>query len=138
MKKYLLISLFALSLAGCNQTFSPEEMIKKSFNPFKEYVVNDQKLAKLVEDGILLTEINDKGLDILKSSAHLISYTKIGTYGKGEVRIMGKFTPEGLEKVHNKNYLYRNVNDIINYTCTFEYSEKTGAYSWTSDYPYDK
>ncbi|MGL4868546.1 MAG: hypothetical protein ACRC4S_07895, partial [Cetobacterium sp.] len=95
------------------------------------------EIAKTIEEGILGVEAKDKGLNLENSSAHLISFKKLGEYGTGEVRILGYYTPEGLSKVTEKQkYKLKDVNEIINYTCTFEYSYKTRRYTWTSNYEY--
>ena len=81
MKKTILFLSMLLILGGCDSV-NPDEIIRKAGNPFKEYTIPDTKLAKEVEEVILSTEANEKGLDLSQSSAHLISFTKIGTYGK--------------------------------------------------------
>ena len=92
----------------------------------------------MVENGVLTTEAGSKGLDLEASSAHLIAYKKIGSYGTGEVRILGTFTNEGLTQLNNSRGEYETdiTNSIINYTCTFEYSYKNERYTWETDYPY--
>lgn len=136
MKKLLLISIFVIGFTGCSEGIDVDKILSKSITPFKEYKVNDTKVAETVENGILGTEASKNGLDLETSSAHLISYEKIGTYGTGEVRILGNLTEAGVAQA--KENRYRNVNDIVNYTCKFEYSYKTGRYTWSSDFPYTK
>lgn len=137
MKKLLLVIGCIVFLGGCTEDINPDAILSKQFNPYKEYKINDTNVAKIVEEGILGREAKDKGLDLQDSSAHLISYKKLGEYGTGEVRILGDFTPEGLEKINKEgNYSEQITNEIINYTCTFEYSYKTGRYTWTSNFPY--
>ena len=91
----------------------------------------------MVEEGILEREVTSKGLDIEGSSARMVSYKKLGSYGSGEVRILGDLTDEGLKKINDNKNNGSSVltNRIINYTCSFEYSYKTGNYTWVSDYP---
>lgn len=136
MKKLLFISFLVL-LGGCTDDITPEAILSKQLNPYKEYKINDVDVAKIVETGILETEGGSKSLDLEASSAHLISYKKLGEYGTGEVRILGYFTDEGLIKVNEDRKFNSQIkNKIISYTCTFEYSYKTGRYTWLSDFPY--
>ncbi|WP_432205579.1 hypothetical protein ACQ9ZF_11925 (plasmid) [Cetobacterium somerae] len=137
MKKLLLIIGCVIFLGGCTEDINPDAILSKQFNPYKEYKINDTNVAKTVEEGILSTEAKDKGLNLETSSAHLISYRKLGEYGTGEIRILGYFTTEGLNKVNEeRKYNSKIENNIINYTCTFEYSYKTGRFTWTSNFPY--
>ncbi|MGL4866422.1 hypothetical protein [Cetobacterium sp.] len=137
MKKLLLIIGCVIFLGGCTEDINPDAILSKQFNPYKEYKINDTNVAKTVEEGILSTEAKDKGLNLETSSAHLISYRKLGEYGTGEIRILGYFTTEGLNKVNKeRKYNSKIENSIINYTCTFEYSYKTGRFTWTSNFPY--
>ena len=62
-----------------------------------------------------------------KSSAHVISLKKVGTYASGEVKILGNLTPEKQKELNKKS-------DIVSYSCLFEYSYKTGQYIWRSNY----
>ncbi|MGL4998399.1 MAG: hypothetical protein ACRC5T_05465 [Cetobacterium sp.] len=136
MKKLLFISFLVL-LGGCTDDITPEAILSKQLNPYKEYKINDVDVAKIVETGILQTEGESKSLDLESSSAHLISYKKLGEYGTGEVRILGYFTDEGLIKVNEDRKFNSQIkNKIISYTCTFEYSYKTGRYTWLSDFQY--
>lgn len=138
MKKLILLGALLLVFSGCTEELNPEKIFEKGLNPYREYQINDTKVAKLVEDGILETEAATKGLDLKKSSAHLISYTKLGQYGSGEIRILAYFTDEGLKRVNdNITYGTRITNKIINFTCKFEYSYKNGQYTWTTNFPYD-
>lgn len=130
MKKIILIFSLLFVFAGCEQ-FNPDEIIRKAGDPFKEYKVPDEKLAENIEKGILESESESKGLDLTETTSHLISLTKIGTYGKGEVRILGNLTEEKLKEVQKKN---PKRNGIVSYSCYFEYSFKNGMYSWRSDY----
>lgn len=130
MKKFLLCSVILLSLAGCQQ-FNPDEIIREVGNPFKEYAVPDTKIAEVLETGILETEAESKGLDMARSTAHLIDFTKIGSYGKGEVRILANRTPEKLAELKKKN---PKITEIVTYTCYVEYSYKNGYFVWTSNY----
>lgn len=138
MKKIILMLTLMVLMVGCTDDLNPEKILEKQMNPFKEYKVNDTDVAKIVEEGILMAEAESKGLEITKSSAHLISYKKIGEYGTGEVRILGILNEKGLKKI-NENRLYgieKVTNDIINYSCIFEYSYKSGRYTWSSTFPY--
>jgi len=138
MKKIILLGAILIAFSGCTEEINPEKIFEKSLNPYREYQINDTKVAKLVEEGILETEVATKGLDLEKSSAHLISYKKLGEYGSGEVRILAYFTEEGLKVVNNNiSYGTRVTNKIINFTCKFEYSYKTDQYTWTTNFPYD-
>lgn len=130
MKKIIMFTTILLCLTACNP-LDTDEIIRQAGNPFKEYTIPDTKLSESVENGILETEANKNGLDLLESSAHLISFTKIGTYGKGEVRILGNLTQEKLKELKKKN---PKKNGIVTYTCYFEYSFKNGSYTWRSDY----
>ena len=137
MKKLLLITGCIIFLGGCTDKINPDSILSKQFNPYREYKINDINVAKTVEEGILSTEAKKKGLNLESSSAHLISYKKLGKYGTGDVRILGYFTPEGLNKLNKKKNSNSKIeNDIINYTCTFEYSYKDGRYTWSSNYPH--
>lgn len=73
----------------------------------------------MIEKGILETEASNIDLTLESSSAHMISYTKLGEYGTGEVKILRYYTPEGLKQVNdNKDYRAQDTtNTIINYTC---------------------
>lgn len=138
MKKIILLGAILIAFSGCTDEINPEKIFEKSLNPYREYQINDTKVAKLVEDGILETEAATKGLDLKKSSAHLVSYRKLGEYGSGEVRLLAYFTDEGLKKVNdNISYGTRVTNKIINFTCKFEYSYKNNQYTWTTNFPYD-
>ncbi len=130
MKKLLMLGTLILVFTACNP-IDTDEVIRQAGNPFKEYSIPDQKLAENVENGILETEAKKNGLDLEKSSAHLINFTKIGTYGKGEVRILGNLTEEKLKKLQKKN---PKKNSIVTYTCYFEYSFKNNYYTWSTDY----
>ena len=130
MKKLLLCITILLSFAGCQQ-INPDEIIRQAGNPFKEYAIPDTKIAEVLENGILETEASSKGLDLSNSTAHLISFTKIGNYGKGEVRILGNRTSEKLSELKKKN---PKITEIVTYTCYVEYSYKNGYFVWTSDY----
>ncbi len=138
MKKLILLAAILIVFSGCTEEFDTEKIFERGLNPYREYQINDTKVAKLVEDGILETESAAKGLDLKKSSAHLISYIKLGEYGSGEVRILAHFTDEGLNRVNdNITYGKKVTNKIINFTCKFEYSYKNGQYTWTTNFPYD-
>ncbi len=138
MKKLILLAAILFSFSGCTEEFNTEEIFERGLNPYREYQINDTKVAKLVEDGILGAESVTKGLNLEKSSAHLISYTKLGEYGSGEIRILAHFTDEGLNRVNdNITYGKKVTNKIINFTCKFEYSYKNGQYTWTTNFPYD-
>lgn len=114
MKKLLLTIAIIATLTGCTSEMSPEALLTKGLNPFKEYKVNDTKVAKLAEDSILAKEAEVNGLDIEQSSAYVVSYTKIGEYGKGEMRILGTTKD----------------NEPMNYTVIFEYSGKIQSLTW--------
>lgn len=134
MKKLLLIAAVITTLTGCTDQLNPEKMLESSMNPFREYKITDTKIAEDLENGILRTEANKYGIDLEKSSAHLVSLKKIGTYGTGEIRILGRLTDKGIAQAENNRF--KNVNSIVTYTCKFEYSYKNGSYSWVSDFPY--
>jgi len=138
MKKIILLAALLIAFSGCSEELNPEEIFEKNLNPYREYQINDTKVAKIVEDGILETEATTKGLDLKKSSAHLISFKKLGKYGSGEVRILAYFTDEGLERVNDRIVYGTKINNkIINFTCKFEYSYKNDKYTWTTNFPYD-
>lgn len=130
MKKIILLGTLLIAFSACNPV-NTDEIIRQAGNPFKEYSIPDKNLAEGVEKGILETEAQKNGLDLERSSAHLISFTKIGTYGKGEVRILGNLTEEKLKELKKKN---SKKNGIVTYTCYFEYSFKNGSYTWHTDY----
>ncbi|MBO7430685.1 MAG: hypothetical protein J6U56_06695 [Spirochaetia bacterium] len=88
-----------------------------------DYKTVNYNTVKIIEDGIMSTEAEAKGLDNNSSSAHVIEIERIGDYAKGKVRILGNYTEEQMKKDNIKN-------SIINYTCAFEYSYKTGYYNW--------
>ena len=93
----------------------------------EDYNTVDYETIKMIEDGILSTEAEKEGLDMKKSSAHMIEIEKIGDYAKGKVRILGNYTEEQMKKENIRN-------SINNFTCSFEYSYKTGYYSWRRSY----
>lgn len=132
MKKLLFTLTFIFLLTSCNS--NNNNISIDSSNPYKEYSVNDTKVAKIVEDDILKVEANKYGFDLKSSSAHMISFKKIGSYGSGEIRIIAFLNSKGIESAQDKGYI--NINRFVSYTCKFEYSYKTEKYVWTSDYPY--
>ena len=89
----------------------------------EDYSTVTYDTIKNIEDGIMGKEAEVKGLDLGSSSAHVIEIERIGDYAKGTVRILGNYTEEQMKKDNIKN-------SIINYTCSFEYSYKTGYYNW--------
>ena len=101
-------------------------------SPFQEYKIIEPVVVQMIEKGILEKEIEKNGLIASKSSAHMLSFTKIGDYAKGDVRILGYFTDKKLEEINKNRTKKRNY--IIQYTCSFEYSYTTGSYTWSSDY----
>ena len=134
MKKILVLSVLGLILlTGCDAGLDPEKVLEGQLNPFRSYKVIEKGVVKTLEQEILKSESESKGLNS-DSSAHVIKLTKIGTYAKGEVRILGQLTDKSLNKINKGRY--ESINNIVNYTCYFEYSYKTGAFTWTSNYPY--
>ena len=120
MKKLFIISV-VLMMCSCG-------MLKdNSDSPFKEYKIIEPEKTHMIEKGILSTEAENEGLDLTKSSAHVIEFTKIDQYAKGKVRILGNYTSEEMEKRKLKN-------GIINYTVSFEYSYATGWYVWNRSF----
>lgn len=127
MKKLLVVLCLSLGFTACNP-FNMDEVVNEVPNPFREYPVIEKEVVEEVERGILDTEVGANGIIKEKSSAHVISLKKVGTYASGEVRILGTLTPEKQKELGMKT-------DIMNYTCRFEYSYKTKRYSWLSDFP---
>lgn len=134
MKKFILFIALASVLAGCNPMAKPEEVISEVVNPFKEYKVIEPEVVKKLEDGILLMESKDKGLVADKTSTHVISMKKTGSYATGEVRVLGTIAPEKLEEINKDRSENRKLNGVVSYTCVYEYSFKDGIFIWTSDY----
>ncbi|MGL5796764.1 MAG: hypothetical protein ACRCYT_01035, partial [Cetobacterium sp.] len=66
MKRLCLLTFLVL-LGGCTDEVSPEAIISKQLNPYKEYKINDTEVAKTIEEGILGVEAKDKGLNLEKS-----------------------------------------------------------------------
>ncbi len=133
MKKLIFVLAVVLIMIGCTGETSSVDTL----SPFKEYKINDKEVAEMVEEGILGAEAKSKGLVLEKSSAHLIAFERIGEYGKGKVRILGIISEEELEKINNsRGYGERKANDIVNYYCDFEYSYRTGRYTWSNTFPY--
>ena len=125
MKKTLFLFM-CLFLVSC-KPFDVNEVIDEAGNPFKEYTVIEKDVVETLEKGILEVEIDNNGLVPEKSSAHVISLKKVGTYASGEVKILGNLTPEKQKELNKKS-------DIVSYSCLFEYSYKTGQYIWRSNY----
>lgn len=136
MKKMLVVLSVVGFLTGCTEQMSldPESMLSSAINPFREYKVNDTKVADEVEKGILETEARKYGIDLEKTSAHMISFKKVGSYGSGEIRILGNLSQEGIEKA--KKAGFDRPNPVLAYTCSFEYSYKNNSYTWKSEFPY--
>ncbi|WP_448821442.1 hypothetical protein [Cetobacterium sp.] len=134
MKKLLASLVFISLLAGCTSENKTTELSKDSSNPYKEYSINDTKVADTLETNILKAEAEKYGFDLKTSSAHVVSFKKVGTYGAGELKIIAFLNSKGTEAAEDKGYI--NVNRVVSYTCRFEYSYKTEKYIWTSDYPY--
>jgi len=134
MKKIFLFIALVSIFTGCNP-IKPDEIITEIGNPFKEYKIIEPEVVKTLEEGILKTEIESKGLEEIGTSAHVISLKKIGSYATGEVKILGKITPEKLEKMNEKRSERRKINGIVSYNCVYEYSYTTGRYTWSSDFP---
>ena len=122
----ILFMFMCLFLVSC-KPFDVNEVIDEAGNPFKEYAVIEKDVVETLEKGILEVEIDNNGLVSEKSSAHVISLKKIGTYASGEVKILGNLTPEKQKELNKKS-------DIVSYSCLFEYSYKTGQYIWRSNY----
>ena len=134
MKKLLVSLVFMSLLVGCNNDNEVSKTPVDSSSPYKEYSVNDTKVADTIETNILKAEAEKYGFDLKTSSAHVVSFKKIGTYGAGELKIIAFLNSKGTEAAEDKGYI--NVNRVVSYTCRFEYSYKTEKYIWTSDYPY--
>lgn len=133
MKKLILFMALASILTGCNP-MEPDEIISEISNPFKEYKVIEPEVVKMLEEGILETEIENKGLEKIETSAHVISLKKTGSYATGEVKILGKITSEKLEKMNEKRTERRKINGLVSYECIYEYSYTTGKMMWTSNF----
>lgn len=133
MKKLILFMALASILTGCNP-MKPDEIISEISNPFKEYKVIEPEVVKMLEESILETEIENKGLEKIETSAHVISLKKTGSYATGEVKILGKITPEKLEKMNEKRTERRKINGLVSYECIYEYSYTTGKMMWTSNF----
>lgn len=134
MKKLLASLVFMSLLVGCNNDNAVSKTPVDSSSPYKEYSVNDTKVADTVETNILKAEAEKYGFDLKTSSAHMVSFKKVGTYGSGELKVIVFLNPKGVEAAEDKGYI--NINRVVSYTCKFEYSYKTEKYVWTSDYPY--
>lgn len=134
MKKLLASLVFMSLLVGCNNDNAVSKTPVDSSSPYKEYSVNDTKVADTVETNILKAEAEKYGFDLKTSSAHMVSFKKVGTYGSGELKVIAFLNPKGVETAEDKGYI--NINRVVSYTCKFEYSYKTEKYVWTSDYPY--
>lgn len=134
MKKLLTSLVFVFLLVGCNNDNTAPKAPIDSSSPYKEYPVTDTKVADLVETNILKSEAEKYGFDLKTSSAHMISFKKVGTYGSGEVKIIAFLNSKGVKAAEEKGYI--NINRVVSYTCKFEYSYKTDKYIWTSSYPY--
>ena len=98
-----------------------------SDSPFKSYKSIEPETTQMIEKGILATEAEKERLDLAKSSAHVIEFTRIDQYAKGKVRILGNYTSAEVEKRKLKN-------EIINYSVSFEYSYTTGYYIWNRSF----
>lgn len=134
MKKLLVSLIFMSLLVGCNNDNEISKTPVDSSSPYKEYSVNDTRVADTLETNILKAEAEKYGFDLKTSSAHVVSFKKVGTYGAGELKIIAFLNSKGTEAAEDKGYI--NVNRVVSYTCRFEYSYKTEKYIWTSDYPY--
>lgn len=133
MKKFILFIALSSILTGCNP-IKPEEVISEVVSPFKEYKIIEPQVVKTLEEGILGAEIEDKDLEKGETSAHVISLKKTGSYATGEIKILGKITPEKLEKMNENRSKIRKLNGLVSYICVFEYSYTTGKTMWTSDF----
>lgn len=122
---------YSLVLTGCN--LNPEEAISNAVTPYKEYKIIEKNVVETLEKTILETEARKNGLNLSETSAHVISFKKTGTYASGEIRIMGSLNQEGLLKIQKKTGKHR-ANDIVSYSCFFEYSYKTSKILWTNDF----
>lgn len=134
MKKLLLILTIVSLLAGCNNDSNATKTSTDSSSPYKEYSINDTKVANILEENILKAEAEKYGFDLKTSSAHMVSLKKVGSYGSGELKVIAFLNAKGAETAEDKGYI--NINRVVSYTCKFEYSYKTDKYIWTSDYPY--
>lgn len=124
MKKIIVVLFLISLLISC---IVPKD---NSSNKFVEYKVIEPETVKMIEDGIIGREAIKNGLNADKSSAHVIAFEKTGDYAKGKVRILGRYTEEQMKK--------ENIRDsIVDYTCTFEYSYKTGNYRWDRTFDED-
>ena len=72
-------------------------------------------------------ESKNKGLITDKTLAHVISIKKTGSYTTREVRVLGTITPEKLEEINKDKKENRKLNEIVSYTCVYEYSFKGGV-----------
>lgn len=125
MKKLIVILMLAGLMVGCKS--EKNEL-------FKEYKIPKTEFNKNVSQNILENEIPNRGLDSYSSSAHLVKLEKIGDYYRGEIKILGEITQVRLDEINKTRY--NKVNNLVSYTCFFEYSEKTGSYMWTNNFPY--
>lgn len=133
MKRTLALVIATGWLVGCTDQIDPAKLMERSMNPFVEYHVPDRETADELERGILAREADKNGLDTAKTSAHMISLKKIGTYGTGEVMIMGELTSTELTKLKNRGV---ETNGILSYKCEYEYDFKRGTFTWRSGYPF--
>ena len=95
--------------------------------PFKAYKSIEPETTQMIEKGILSKEAEKEGLDLDRTSAHVIEFTRIDQCAKGKVRILGGYSSEEMEK--------RKLNNgIITYSVSFEYSYTTGRYIWNRSF----
>ena len=120
MKKLVMCVLFgilALSLYACDSSIS--KLVDEA--PFKKHKVIEPATVKSIEDRTLANEV-EFGLDEQKSSARIVSFTKIGNYATGKIRILDNITAEELAKVNKNKTSSNQHNGIVNYDCSFEYT----------------
>ncbi len=72
-------------------------------------------------------ESKNKGLITDKTLVHVISIKKTGSYITRGVRVLGTITPEKLEEINKDKKENRKLNEIVSYTCVYEYSFKGGV-----------
>ena len=97
MKKLLLILTIVSLLAGCNNDSNATKTSTDSSSPYKEYSINDTKVANILEENILKAEAEKYGFDLKTSSAHMVSLKKVGSYGSGEIKVIAFLNAKGAE-----------------------------------------
>ena len=121
MRKIIIALLLSCLLTSCLGGNNFNKVAER--NRFSEHKIIESEKLKTIEEGILNSEAESRGFDKVRSSAHIIEFEKTGDYAKGKIRILGRYTKEEMLKENIRK-------SIINYTCLFEYSYKTGIYNW--------